>query len=281
MGMVFQSNALFPHMDVFGNVVFGLQMAKVPRAQARDRVIAALERVQLGQYANRRISELSGGQQQRVALARALVTEPSVLLLDEPLSNLDARLRVDMRDEIRTIQRDSGITTLFVTHDQGEALTLADRVVVMNEGVIQQIGTPESIYERPATRFVADFIGRANFLPASVEASDSKGSRLRITGVTITVPVGIPDQREVSVMVRPHRIRLEADGDGFVGNVESLSYLGDTIRYRVNLGDTRVDVEVSSQGGERNRFSVGDSVSVSWNQIDAIVFDSAGFVISS
>lgn len=281
MGMVFQSYALFPHMDVYGNVVFGLQMAKVPKSEARERVMAALKRVRLDQYAKRRISELSGGQQQRVALARALVTEPTVLLLDEPLSNLDAKLRDEMRDEIRSIQQDIGITTLFVTHDQVEALTMSDRVVVLNEGAVEQIGTPERIYEHPGTRFVADFIGRANFFPASVEASDATESRLTFAGGTTTVPVPITGHKEVSVMVRPHRIQLDAAGEKFAGSVKSVTYLGDIIQYDIDLGGTSIAVEVSSKSGLGQRFSVGQGVSVSWQQDDAMVFDPNGSVISA
>lgn len=281
MGMVFQSYALFPHMNVYENVVFGLQMSRVPKQEARERVMAALKRVKLDKYEKRRISELSGGQQQRVALARALVTEPTVLLLDEPLSNLDAKLRDEMRDEIRSIQQEIGITTIFVTHDQVEALTMSDRVVVMSDGAIEQIGTPEHIYERPATKFVADFIGRANFFPASVETSDDKESQLTFAGGTTTVPVALPIDQDVSVMVRPHRIKLEVDHGGVTGTVKSVTYLGDIIQYDVNLGGPTMVVEVSSQSGLDQRFGVGDRVSVSWQKEDALVFDTSGSVLST
>lgn len=281
MGMVFQSYALFPHMDVYGNVVFGLQMAKVPKEEARNRVMAALKRVRLDSYAKRKISELSGGQQQRVALARALVTEPTVLLLDEPLSNLDAKLRDEMREEIRTIQQEIGITTLFVTHDQVEALTMSDRVVVMNEGAIEQIGTPEEIYEKPATKFVADFIGRANFFPAEVASTDSAGSQISFAGGTTSVATPLTGYSDVSVMIRPHRIQLEPASGGFVGTVNSVTYLGDIIQYDIDLGGTEIAVEITSQSAADQRFTVGDSVSVSWQPEDALIFDPNGTVISA
>lgn len=280
MGMVFQSYALFPHMDVFGNVVFGLQMAKVPKSVARERVMATLKRVRLEGYEKRRISELSGGQQQRVALARALVIEPTVMLLDEPLSNLDAKLRDEMREEIRRIQQEVNITTLFVTHDQVEALTMADRVVVMNQGRIEQIGTPEAIYEQPSSHFVADFIGRANFIPAKVEAQDPRHSKLSLAGGSITVPGSLPAGQDVSVMVRPHRLTIRSQGEGFPGRVSGITYLGDLIQYDVVLGQTHVTVEQSSESAATKRFRIGDDVVITWQTDDSLVFDQGGSRIS-
>ena len=178
IGMVFQDYALFPHLTVYDNVAYGLKRRSWPKVRILSRVAEILEMVQMSGYEQRAIHELSGGEQQRVALARALVIEPSLLLLDEPLSNLDARLRTDMRIEIRRIQQTLGITTVYVTHDQEEAMSIADRIAVMNNGAIEQIGTSREIYEQPSTRFVADFIGNVNFIPGSI-----KNNRLQILGL--------------------------------------------------------------------------------------------------
>jgi ABC-type Fe3+/spermidine/putrescine transport system ATPase subunit len=276
MGMVFQSYALFPHLDVFGNVVFGLQMSRVPKKEAAKRVSAVLERVHLAGYEKRRIRELSGGQQQRVALARALVTEPTVLLLDEPLSNLDANLRENMRDEIRNIQREIGITTLFVTHDQVEALTMSDRVVVLNKGKIEQVGTPEEVYEQPASRFVAEFIGRANFLPAKVEFTAGGQSGLTLSqGSTISIPRQLPPGKRVTLMIRPHRIRtgMSDESDVVRGRVTNVVYLGDLIQYEVSVGDAQLLVELSSTNTHTSRLAVGDEAFLRISPDDVLVYD--------
>ncbi len=208
MGYVFQSYALFPHMDVAANVGFGLDERGVSRAERDRRVAAALAQVRLDGLAARRPRQLSGGQQQRVALARALVIEPDVLLLDESLSNLDAKLRDAMRLEIRDLQRALGITTLFVTHDQTEALTLCDRVAVMNAGRIEQVASPQEIYDRPATRFVADFVGRSAILPAERQADGS----LSVAGATVRAAIPGPTSGAIEIFVRPQRIALVAPG---------------------------------------------------------------------
>ena len=275
MGVVFQNYALFPHLNVFENVVFGLQMGGVPKAEATQRVQRALALVRLEAYGKRRIRELSGGQQQRVALARALVIEPTVLLLDEPLSNLDAKLREELRREIREIQRELGITSLFVTHDQVEALTMADRIAVLNAGRIEQIGTPEDVYERPASRFVADFIGRANFLSAVVIGSNGNGSELQIgTAGRARVGQALPVGRTVRVMVRPHRVQIaRADGEeGLCGRVVEITYLGDLIQYEVDLGGARLIAEQASGGVGAARFASGDEVRIGWAPNDGMVF---------
>jgi putative spermidine/putrescine transport system ATP-binding protein len=275
MGVVFQNYALFPHLNVFDNVVFGLQMARVPKAEATKRVERALALVRLEGYGKRRIRELSGGQQQRVALARALVIEPTVLLLDEPLSNLDAKLREELRREIREIQRELGITSLFVTHDQVEALTMSDRIAVLNAGRVEQVGTPEDVYERPASRFVADFIGRANFLPAKVLGRDGSQTLLAI-GNAGQAPVAqsLPGGRAVSLMLRPHRVRLDhADGEGFLrGRVAGITYLGDLIQYEIDLDGARLIAEQASEGAGAVRFTSGDEVRVGWAPGDGMVF---------
>jgi spermidine/putrescine ABC transporter ATP-binding subunit len=211
IGVVFQDYALFPHITIAENVAFGLQMRKLPREEIASRVSEALDMVRLRDIAQRRPLEISGGQRQRVALARALVIRPDLLLLDEPLSNLDLKLREEMRIEILAIQRRLGIATVFVTHDQGEALVLSDRVAVMNGGRIEQFGTPTQIYEQPATRFVADFIGRMNFLPGTVASVHNGSGVVRLASgrsMTLVLPAGAAAGARVEVTVRPERASL-------------------------------------------------------------------------
>jgi putative spermidine/putrescine transport system ATP-binding protein len=236
IGVVFQDYALFPHLSAAENVAFGLRMRKAPAAEMATRLREALELVQLGHLGERRPLELSGGQRQRVALARALVIRPTVLLLDEPLSNLDLKLREEMRVEIAGLQRRLGITTVFVTHDQGEALVMSDRIAVMNAGRIEQVGSPSEIYERPTTRFVAEFIGRMNFF--------AEGGR--------------------PVAIRPERARLstQAPADGFArrGTVQQVLYLGGALEYRLELADgERAVVEVPNDGAAP-RYAEGSAV---------------------
>jgi ABC-type Fe3+/spermidine/putrescine transport system ATPase subunit len=225
IGVVFQDYALFPHMSAGENVAFGLKMRNLSKIETEQRVREALELVQLRGLAERRPLELSGGQRQRVALARALVIHPTVLLLDEPLSNLDLKLREEMRVEIAGLQRRLGITTVFVTHDQGEALVMSDRIAVMNAGRIEQVGAPSEIYERPATRFVAEFIGRMNFFPG----------------------------KDKVLAIRPERARLtsEKPSDGFAARctVRHVLYLGATLEYHLDLeGGQRGLVEMPNDG---------------------------------
>ena len=235
IGVVFQDYALFPHMTAGQNVAFGLKMRKTAPDEIGQRVKEALDLVQLRGLAERRPLELSGGQRQRVALARALVIRPAVLLLDEPLSNLDLKLREEMRVEIAGIQRRLGITTVFVTHDQGEALVMSDRIAVMNAGRIEQIGRPAEIYEKPASRFVAEFIGRMNFFQANGK----------------------------TVAIRPERARLsrEQPSNGFArqGTVRNVLYLGATLEYHLDLQGERALVEEPNDGAGP-RFQVGDPV---------------------
>ncbi|WP_245291287.1 ABC transporter ATP-binding protein [Methylobacterium aquaticum] len=208
LGIVFQSYALFPHMTAAENVAFGLEMQRVGKAERTERVRAALAMVGLAAYEDRHPRRMSGGQQQRVALARALVIRPSVLLLDEPLSNLDAKLREEMQIELRQIQRNLGTTTILVTHDQGEALSLSDRIVVMSKGRIEQIGTPQDTYERPASAFVAQFLGKTNDFSARVEGAAP--ARIVVGGWSAPAPVGV--RGPVTVSVRPERIGFAQDG---------------------------------------------------------------------
>jgi ABC-type Fe3+/spermidine/putrescine transport system ATPase subunit len=245
--MVFQRLALFPHYSVFDNVAFGLRMRRLPGAEVLRRVAEALERVELGSLGARRIGELSGGQQQRVALARALVLNPDILLLDEPLSNLDAKIRIQVRAEIRKLQKELGITTVYVTHDQEEALSLSDRVAVMRDGRVLQVAPPKELYERPAGRFVADFVGTNNFLPGTCR--DTAAGRVAET--VIGAVRGAPNPRvgpgdRCVVAVRPENIALGAGSENtFEGRVVLASYLGSTLRYDVEVREgvvLKVDV---------------------------------------
>ncbi len=233
IGIVFQSYALFPHMTVWGNVAFGLQMRREPAAAVRQRVGAILEKVQLRGLEGRYPHQLSGGQQQRVALARALVTNPAVLLLDEPLANLDAKLREDMRFYIRQLQRDFGITTIYVTHDQAEAMVLADRIAVMRDGVLQQIGNPEEIYRRPSNPWVAEFIGLSNFISGTVAGRDNGNLLVRTPAGTFTC-AGEVDEGAVLICVRPEALHFDdAHSNRLSGVVRERVFLGNLFDYRI------------------------------------------------
>ncbi len=236
---VFQSYALFPHLDVAGNVGFGLKYKRLTKDEQRRRVGEALELVQLGDYATRKPGQLSGGQQQRVALARALVLTPQVLLLDEPLGALDARLRKDLQVELKALQAELGITFVFVTHDQEEALTMSDRVAVMSGGRVEQVGSPKEMYEAPATLFVADFLGVSNLVSAHA-SPDGEGCSLRIGERTLRASAGAVGARgEVKAMVRPERVVVEAQGaageNRLPGLVERAVYVGATHELHVRL----------------------------------------------
>ncbi len=249
IGMVFQSYSLFPHMTSLENVEFGLRMRNVAKAERRVRAAEALEMVGLEKFGERFAHQLSGGQQQRVALARALVTRPRVLLLDEPLSALDAKVRVQLRDQIRRIQTDLGITTLFVTHDQEEALAVADRVAVMRDGNIEQVGTPEELYVRPSTAFVADFVGLSNRVPGVVGAGvvDVRGVKLDLLGEAADGPA--------LALIRPEDVALAAKG--IPATVVASSFLGSLRRTQVRLDD---DVVLSVQHDVDERPQPGDAV---------------------
>ncbi|MDJ0334422.1 ABC transporter ATP-binding protein [Salinibacterium sp. G-O1] len=249
IGMVFQSYSLFPHMTAIENVEFGLRMRRVAAGERRDRAAEALNMVGLASFAERFAHQLSGGQQQRVALARALVTRPRVLLLDEPLSALDAKVRVQLRDEIRRIQTELGITTVFVTHDQEEALAVADRVAVMRDGVIEQIGTPEELYATPSTPFVADFVGLSNRMPAELVGGKVVAHGLSMDLLGDPLPDG-----PVTAWVRPEDVAIASDG--VPARVVSSSFLGSLRRTQVALADGSLvsiqhDVDVRPQPGER------------------------------
>jgi putative spermidine/putrescine transport system ATP-binding protein len=245
MGMVFQAYSLFPHMVAWENVAFGLQMRKVAAAERKRRALETLELVGLAAFANRYANQLSGGQQQRVALARALAINPKVLLLDEPLSALDAKVRGRLRDEIRRVQLEVGITTLFVTHDQEEALAIADRVGVMNKGRLEQLGPPTEVYSRPATPFVAEFVGLTNRMVGVV-----RGGAVDVRGIRL--PLVQPDAADgpAVALVRPETVSLAADPQAdlgpLVGTVIAVAFLGATSRVSVDLGDVTVMAQLTT-----------------------------------
>lgn len=243
MSMVFQSYALFPHLTVFENVAYGLNVQRLNKKTIAERVGRVLDLVHLQGYGDRAPGQLSGGQQQRVALARALVMEPKVLLMDEPLSNLDAKLREEMRTEIRRIQRELNITSVYVTHDQIEAMTLSDRIVIMNEGLIEQVGTPVEIYRFPNSRFVANFIGRANFLDGTVLAQQDSNVTLKSLGETVNLSNVKHQFREgesATLIVRPEMIQIRKNGGLYQGTIRQAVYLGDMIEYTVDVGGVAI-----------------------------------------
>ncbi|MFS8198184.1 ABC transporter ATP-binding protein [Streptomyces sp. CWNU-52B] len=260
-GVVFQSYAIWPHMSVAENVGYPLKLRKTPKAQRESRVQEVLELVELGRHAGRYPHELSGGQQQRVALARALAHPPDMLLLDEPFSNLDAKLRDRSRQWLKTLQSQVGVTTVFVTHDQDEALSVSDRVAVMDQGRVRQVGTPAEIYEHPADLFVADFVGTANILPATVVEADGTHAVLRVEGVGEPLRVPHTDRRlgPVRICVRPENIDIHRGGGAakrpgatLTAKVDNQAYLGDHYRYTFRIGGTPVIVTTTrpSTAGE-------------------------------
>ena len=275
-GMVFQNYAIFPNMTVYRNIEYGLKNKKLPKEEIRRRVDEIMETVQITQYKDRYPDKLSGGQQQRVALARAIVVKPQVLLMDEPLSNLDAKLRIEMREAIREIQKKIGITTVYVTHDQEEALAISDRIAVMNKGDIQQIEAPEQIYLRPYNTFVADFIGHSNRIEGQVleQASGSTlihmpaGPDIRVKGLK---PLHTGEQ--ILVYVRPEEFTFEKEGDGMKGTVLVKRFLGKYIQYIMDCG-LGFNVEVSADTSSAQCiFNEGDTVYLGVNTRRINLFD--------
>ncbi len=262
IGMVFQNYALWPHMSVWDNVAFGLVERRVARNALRERVQKALDLVGLSEFGNRRPNQLSGGQQQRVALARTVVIEPQVLLLDEPLSNLDKNLRVQMRQELLALQRRLGITTIFVTHDQEEAMTTADRMAVLDRGVVQQIGTPSDLYDLPLNSFVANFVGTMNVLPARVTRTPT-ATELAVEGVgmlraapELPGATGAASGDQVLASFRPQHVqvvepggRTEADLAWLAGTVKSSEFLGEMVRYHVSVGGHTMIADQAHEAG--------------------------------
>lgn len=278
IGMVFQNYALWPHMTVYHNVEYGLNVRKLPAAVKREKVLEVLETVQMSEYADRNPNQLSGGQQQRVALARALVVEPDILLLDEPLSNLDAKLRLEMRQEIKRIHSAAGITSVYVTHDQEEALSLADRMAVMKDGKIVQIGTPREVYNLPRNSFVANFIGETNFLHGKLTAVSGQEllmetqignirSKSAITGLAIG--------NSVTCSIRPESLDVSDDPvenapNQFEARIASITYLGDVEEYCLKLGDIP-EIKATIQNPGQYERHVGDKVFVRFQPQNAVI----------
>lgn len=269
IGLVFQNTALFPHMTTAENLAYGLKMHGWEKSDIDDRVTEMLELVQLPEHGDHYPDELSGGQQQRVAFARSIAYEPDMLLLDEPLTGLDRVLREEMRKEIRRIQREVDLTTLYVTHDQEEALSLSDKVVVLNDGDKQQEGTPREIYQKPANEFVAEFVGKSTKFTGTVSASST--SALDIEGGSLYLPKDVEQGRKVSVYIRPSDIGLGSDPSGstneFEGEIVEVTNLGTRAEVLVDIGSTDVLIET-----ERfPHYSVGDTVYVEFNSEDMII----------
>jgi spermidine/putrescine ABC transporter ATP-binding subunit len=280
IGIVFQSYALFPHLTTYENIAFGLRRRRLSAPEEKRRVADVVKMVHLEGNEDRYPNQLSGGQQQRVALARALVIQPSVLLLDEPLSNLDAKLREQMRLELRRIQKAAGVTTVFVTHDQEEALSMADRVAVMKSGVLQQIACPQEIYHRPANQFVASFIGQANLLVGRVIARESDGLIVETALGPIKAKsrskAPAPPDDQVTIMIRPERININAvapdshQASAIIGTVRTLVFRGAAVQFEVSVkGENLTALAAASSQG--TRLAVGDDVSLTWDPADVVV----------
>lgn len=284
-GIVFQSYALFPHMTVAENVGFGLKMRKVAKAQIKKRVDELLELVELSDQKHKRPPELSGGQQQRVALVRSLATYPQILLLDEPLSALDAKIRVNLRAEIKKVQTELGITMIYVTHDQEEALSISDRVIVMNEGYIEQVDKPINIYKNPGTRFVADFVGTSNFFEGVLKGNTVINKE---TGLKFTISKAAPGtlksaQGNVNIAIRPEKTQLFKDTQKFPrdfekmnlkkGTIEVVTFLGVIVRSLVKLADKHVIVDITEKDFEKSMMKIGDAVTLYFPPEDFLVFE--------
>jgi iron(III) transport system ATP-binding protein len=282
IGMVFQNYALWPHMTVYDNIVYGLKIRDVPKAERDRRAEEVLEIVQLGGLGLRYPNQLSGGQQQRVALARAIVTEPELLLMDEPLSNLDAKLRLDTRKEIKRIQRDLGITSIYVTHDQDEALSMADRIAVMNNGKIEQIGSPREIYGNPSNSFVAGFIGETNFIPGTVESDEDDVIKVNTSsGDCITAihrEQSFTSSQKVTCSIRPEAIHIHDnpssipdDLQHFSAEILSLTYYGVTEHY-ILRSFNNVELKVSNFNPDLVKRKEGDVFYISFSPKNVFVF---------
>ncbi len=276
---VFQNYALFPHKTVAQNIAFGLQMQKATKAEISDAVERSLDLIQLPGYGNRKPSELSGGERQRVALARALINEPTILLLDEPLSALDLKLRKQMQSELKALQRKVGITFVYVTHDQGEALALSDRIAVMNDGKILQVGTPSEIYDSPQSRFVADFIGTSNFLEGTLISENEVALTMESTSNIVCTPTShISMNTPVTISIRPERINLRTASTADIPNllrgvIQDESYLGTTLQYTVqtNYPIPLIVHQQNTGTKDGHRFQRGDTVYLQWSPENAIV----------
>jgi iron(III) transport system ATP-binding protein len=279
-GMVFQNYALWPHMTVEANVAFGLKVRHVPRTERQRRVSEALATVHMSEYARRKPNQLSGGQQQRVALARALVIRPQCLLLDEPLSNLDAKLRLEMRSEIRRLCKEAGLTGLYVTHDQKEALSIADRMAVMFDGRIAQVGGPRELYCQPASAAIADFLGETNFLEATISAAhgDERVLATLIGDLHAVAAAGVPTDGRCTVSIRPEALTVETDASSdqaaavnrLTGRVDQSTYLGDSLQLAININGVRLRATIAERGG-RHPFAPGSTVTCAIDPHDVVV----------
>ena len=263
VGMMFQSYALFPHMSVFENIAYGLRLKKCPEQEIRERVQNVMELMQIQDLGERMPNQLSGGQQQRVALSRAVVTEPSVLLFDEPLSNLDAKLREYMRDELRKIQQRVGITSLYVTHDQTEAMAISDKVVIMRSGVIEQMGSALDIYTRPQNQFVADFMGNANFVKAHISERSEGSLQVEMLGGSIRLSQASAAalDRELVCMIRPEFVQIEKDGPWDAAVTQAV-YLGQVMQYTLEIGGDSLTI-IDYKRHVHGVFQAGDRVKIS------------------
>ncbi len=270
--MVFQNYALFPHMSVFGNVAYGLKLRKISKEEIHRKVANILKVVQLEGLENRKPTELSGGQQQRVALARCIVIEPLIILLDEPLSNLDANLRVTMREEVRKIQQSLNLTTIFVTHDQEEAMSMSDRIVVMNEGRVEQIGTPTEIYEKPATLFIARFIGYINLIKGKIESIKNNIFQISTcVGNLININQDLKEIRDgddIMVVIRPESVTVTKElsngkKNSFTGSIRSFTYIGSIVRYNIDVKglEEPIIIDVSNPEG-KGIYKRGEKVNI-------------------
>ncbi len=274
IGMVFQNYAVFPNMTVRGNIEFGLKERKVPKAEMDERVEKILDIMKIREYADRKPQNLSGGQQQRVALARAIVIEPDVLLMDEPLSNLDAKLRVDLREEIRRIQKEIGITTVYVTHDQEEAMAVSDRIAVMKDGVIEQCDKPRKIYHKPNNMFVASFIGTNNVLSGNYDADNKE--IIIDSGEKFSYDLGNQPSQRVKLSIRPEDFRLDTNGDVEV-KINDEVFLGSTMHYNVELKDkTLLNIMEESKFEEISRVNTDTKLRINLDKIN--VFNEKGDV---
>lgn len=262
--MVFQSYALLPHYNIFDNVAYGLKIRKVPKDEIKARVTKILELVGLSGMEARMTNQLSGGQQQRVALARAIVIEPGVLLFDEPLSNLDAKLRVSMRTEIRRIQKEAGITAVYVTHDQSEAMAISDKIIIMKDGIIQQIGTPQEVYHQPVNEFVADFIGEANFLDCKVIKKNEKDSLVEVNGTQFNIGcTTVEENNTARIVLRPESLKLEEKGLLEVEVIVSC-FMGSYQNYYVKLNDNTMIINDYNTIGKKI-FDVGEKAYINFD----------------
>lgn len=279
VGVVFQSLALFPHLTVGGNVAFGLQVRRTGRAETARRVADALQLVDLPGSQDRRIHEMSGGQRQRVALARALVLQPDVLLLDEPLSALDLKLRQMLQDELKRIQRRSRATFVFVTHDQDEALRLSDRIAVVNRGRIEQVGTADDIYDRPRSAFVASFVGDTNLLPGRVVAVGPGTATVELDGLgTVVAPcyAALAAGAAAALSVRPENLGIGEASATLQAVVAGVAYAGARVRYTLDAGGRTLLADVASRPGDQRRLAAGSPVRVGWSAADCVIVPHAG-----